>query len=176
MELMEQAASSSLDKIAEAEAEISYLKRTEDEQSVKLKNALKEVEEMKTKIANHKSVATEVGDVLKDRETRIKTLEELCKSTANDVQRLSKQQLQDKVFIDHLERLIKARNLDLANEKSKLDSATLTATNALKQMKKRYIYTPSLYLFFAVGCFLCRPPPPPPPLRKLWFKCMLIYK
>lgn len=139
METMEQAASTSLDRIAEAEAEILSLKQQRSLQREELKHAKAELEEMQIKVTNHKAVAVEVGEVLTEREERIKTLEELCQSTAADVERLSKRQKQDKVFTDHLERLIKARNSDLANEKSKLETATLTASSALKQMKRRDI-------------------------------------
>mmetsp|Transcript_35028 Transcript_35028/g.45144 ORF Transcript_35028/g.45144 Transcript_35028/m.45144 type:complete len:615 (-) Transcript_35028:179-2023(-) len=137
MDVMEQAASTSLDRIAEAETEIADLIQNQSAQKVKLAEALGELEEMQTKVANHKAVAGEVGEVLREREERIKTLEQLCKSSAKDVERLSKRQVEDKVFIDHLERLIKARNSDLATEKAKLDNATVTAAQALKQMKRR---------------------------------------
>jgi hypothetical protein len=51
-------------------------------------------------------VALEVGGVLRERESRVEELEELCKDSSDDVRKLCKLQEQSQAFSEHLQRII----------------------------------------------------------------------
>jgi len=125
VDVMKQAASISLDRNADAEMEIAELLRTQEIQKETLAKTLGELEEMKTKLANHKEVASEVLEILKERDDRINMLEQL----------LSKRQVEDNIFMDHLTTLIHTRSSHLTSEKDIIDNLSVTAAQTL--MKRR---------------------------------------